>query len=289
MTIISKTIEFGPDNGLHVLVISGVHGNETHAVTAVYEFFKEEKYLQLDFINQITFIFNLNEYGLVSDTRDNNYNPEISKNCNRLFPTKYETSKQIKEYIEKLGTNFDLVLDVHNSPYCIPCALIDYDQNTYRLLEVLKGVEVIPLVRATQIGTLKKYFNKYGRAYTIELPEMGVRGNIEESKDLIGQFIKIVTTNIGKNNYCQVPPLQDILSHSLYTHTDHGIISYNRKENITGRYKKDELICQVHSLLNDYVEEVLAPYDGILYDIDSNLYSYAAKIFGIYGKEIVLR
>lgn len=288
MTIISKTIQFGVANGLNVLVISGVHGNETHAVKVVHEFFKETKYLELGFINKITFIFNLNEYGLVSDTRDNNYNPEISKNCNRLFPTKYETSKEIKEYIENLTTNFDLVLDVHNSPYCIPCVLIDYDQNTYRLLEVLKGVKLTPLVRATQIGTLKKYFNKFGRAYTIELPEMGVRGNIEQSKQLIEQFIKVITINIAKNNYCEVPRLQDILSHSLYTHTDHGIISYNRKENITGKYKKGELICEVHSLESDYVEEVLAPYNGILYDIDDNVYSYAGKTLAIYGKEIVL-
>ena len=90
---------------------------------------------------------------------------------------------------------------------------------------------------------------------------MGVRGNIEQSKQLIEQFIKVITINIAKNNYCEVPRLQDILSHSLYTHTDHSIISYNRKENITGKYKKGELICEVHSLESDYEKKKPYRYD----------------------------
>ena len=285
--IVRKDIEIGHD-GIDFLVIAGVHGNETHAVTAVYELWKTLDYsVMADKVGHITFIFNINEYGLEQDTRDNNYEKEVSRNCNRLFSNEYLTSSEVKEYIENLEYNYDLVLDVHNSPYCIPCVLIDYDENTYRLLNNVRGAELLPLVRCTQIGTVKKYFNRNGwAAYTVELPHMGVRGDAKESARLLKQFIEKVSENLYKPSHTLgIEPSQDIITQSLYTRTPNGIIKYARKVP-TGEYKKDEIICEVVNLSDDWVETIKAPYDGILYDIDENVYSYEGKPFAIYGRKV---
>lgn len=293
MTIISKTVEVGFENGLNVLIIAGVHGNETHAVSAVYSLARESFEAELcEYVNTVTYIFNLNEYGLISDTRDNFYTNELSNNCNRLFPTNYETPQEVKDYITNLDLSYDLVLDVHNSPYCLPCVLVDYDNNAERLLRPLKGAELVPLVRATQIGTIKKHFNGWGSfAYTVELPEMGVRGNINESVALLKQFIQVVSKNLHTSEEGTVPDLQNILTQQLYTSVNQGIINYTRSSNsITGEYKEGERICEVYDLADSsHIEYVNAPYDGVLYDIDDNIYSYAGKPFAIYGKKIILK
>ena len=59
--IIKKDVEFGVDNGLDILVISGVHGNETHAVASVYALYRTMELSKIaDRVNRITYIFNLN-------------------------------------------------------------------------------------------------------------------------------------------------------------------------------------------------------------------------------------
>ena len=285
--IIKKDVEFGVDNGLDILVISGVHGNETHAVASVYALYQTIDLSKIaDRVNRITYIFNLNEYGLEHDTRDNNYEKEETKNCNRLFSNEYMTSKEIKEYIENLPINYDLILDVHNSPSCVPCVLVDYDENTWRLLSNLKGADLIPLVRCTQIGTIKRYCNRLGwTAYTVELSNMGVNGDIVESSRLLSQFIETVSDNIFNNKTVNININQDIITQNLYTRTPNGVIRYARK-NILGEYKKDEVICDVYDMHEDSIETIKAPYDGILYDVDDNIYSYEGKPFGIYGRKI---
>lgn len=285
--IIKKDVEFGVDNGLDILVISGVHGNETHAVASVYALYRTMELSKIaDRVNRITYIFNLNEYGLEHDTRDNNYEKEETRNCNRLFSNEYMTSKEIKEYIENLPINYDLILDVHNSPSCVPCVLVDYDEHTWKLLSNLKGTDLIPLVRCTQIGTVKRYFNRLGwTAYTVELPNMGVNGDIVESSRLLSQFIETVSDNIFNNKTVNININQDIITQNLYTRTPNGVIRYARK-NILGEYKKDEVICDVYDMNEDSIETIKAPYDGILYDVDDNIYSYEGKPFGIYGRKI---
>lgn len=287
MGLVKKVIDVGVDNGLDILVISGVHGNETHAVASVYDLFQTMDLSKIaDRVNSITYIFNLNEYGLEQDTRDNNYTKEETKNCNRLFSNEYGTPQEIKEYIEGLPINYDLVLDVHNSPSCVPCVLIDYDENTWRLLSNLHGTELIPLVRCTQIGTIKRYFNRLGwSAYTVELPNMGVNGDIKESSRLLSQFIETVSDNMFNNKSVNVEVNQDIITQNLYTRTSNGVIRYARK-NILGEYKKDEIICDVYNMNEDFIETIKAPYDGILYDVDENIYSFEGKPFGIYGRKI---
>ena len=287
--LIKKEVKFGNFNGLNILIISGVHGNETHAVATVYDLYKTIDLSKIaDKVETITYIFNLNEYGLEQDTRDNNYTKEETKNCNRLFSNEYATPQEIKEYIEGLPINYDLVLDVHNSPSCVPCVLVDYDENTWRLLSNLHGAELIPLVRCTQIGTIKRYFNRLGwSAYTVELPNMGVNGDIKESSRLLSQFIETVSDNMFNNKSVNVEVNQDIIIQNLYTRTSNGVIRYARK-NILGEYKKDEIICDVYNMNEDFIETIKAPYDGILYDVDENIYSFEGKPFGIYGRKIVV-
>lgn len=284
--IVQKTLNGSGE--YNILILSGVHGNETHAVAATYQLYEDlEKNLSKEF-GKVTFVFNVNEYGLISDTRDNLYETETSKNCNRLFPNRYKTSEQIKKYIEELNElrPYDLVLDVHNSSCCISCVLVDYDENTNRLLGLLHDSPLVPLVRNTQIGTIKKFFNEDNNvyAYTVELGEMGVRGDYIHSAILLKQFIEQIISNFN-NVKIEINLTQDYVVKTLCTRTNNGIIRYE-KENPCTYYQKGEPICTVKNMETSEVEYIEAPFDGILYDIDDNIYSYSGKEFGMFGKKI---
>lgn len=267
-----------------VLVISGVHGNETHAVAATYQLYENMCKFNSSEIGKIDFIFNLNEYGLEQDTRDNLYAKETSTNLNRLFPKEYNTPDEIKDYLKKIvNENYDLILDVHNSPCCLDCVLIDYDENTNKLLGVLKDSPLEPMVRPTQIGTIKKLFNKYSYAYTVELGEMGIRGDYKASAELLRTFIETVIGNMKDKKTVEVN--QDCVVKTLCTKIDNGIIRYERA-NVVGYYEEGDPICTVKNMHTSEVEYIEAPFDGILFDVDDNIYSYSGKEFGMFGRKI---
>ena len=58
------------------------------------------------------------------------------------------------------------------------------------------------------------------------------------------------------------------------------------RENVLGEYKKGDFICDVYDMDKGTIEIIKAPFDGILYDVDENIYSYSGKPFGIYGRKI---
>lgn len=279
---------------LNVLVLSGVHGNETHANAAITKLcnkvLEEKPYSGL--INEIVFITDINTYGLEQDTRDNNYEEKPVKDCNRLFTKNYKTSEQIKSTIQVLSKNcFDLVLDVHNSPMCFPCALIDYDVKAKELMRPLLNTEIRPLLRTTNASTIKRYFNKgntYTYAYTIELPGMGVIGNINKSVELVDDFIIKVCKYIKAHRKSDVTfdfNLDKYLVEPLCSMVDNGYIVYSKNTYPVGYYHSGDIICNIYKNSNYPIQTVTAPYDGILFDVDDNIYSYSGKQFGLYGRD----
>lgn len=270
------------EDGLKVLIISGVHGNETHSIDVAYELFNRAG--ELTDVRKIDFIFAANKYGLEKNTRENGYKETVPTDCNRLFPKEYKTPEQLQEYLKGLIGEHHLVLDIHNSPMCLPCVLIDFDDKADYLLRYCYNTRLLPLVRATQIGTIKKLFNSYYAtdAFTVELPYMGLNNANINGVDYIIDFIE------QYQKQCKHAPsknARDYLTQSLYTQTDGGIIKYKREIPI-GSYNEGELICKVIKFNSGREEFICAPYEGILYDVDDNLYSYSGKAFGIYGKAV---
>lgn len=282
--LVNKRKQFNHRDSLNVLILAGVHGNETHAVQALYELYDIMQYNKN--IHTIDFIFNVNEYGLEKDTRDNNYKEEVSTNCNRLFTRQYKTPSEIKEFLDDIKRDgyFDLILDIHNSPCCLPCVLIDYDEQADSLLGLCKNSTLYPLVRKMNKGTIKSHFNENEDcyAYTVELPVMGFNTSYKHSAGLLQTFLTDITARIV-NKEIEKADASKYLTHTLISQIDNGIIYYTRQWPV-GKYQEDDIICKIVNMQTDNEQFVRAPYDGILYDVDDNIYSYAGKEFGIYGR-----
>lgn len=284
--IVTKEIIGSNYNGLNILIVSGVHGNESHAVKAVYGLYNrinDEILKDVDIIknniSKIKFIFNLNEYGLCNEERINQYSKEETKDINRLFPREFNTLDDIKAL---LHGEYQIVIDVHNSPSCIPCVLIDYDKYTNKNLTCVEGAELVPLVRHTNIGTIKKHFNgDITRAFTVELPSMGVAGDFVYSTRLLGDFLCTVISNINKpeKQYEVELPID------LYTTVEQGIIYYMNTNPLL-KYSKGDIIAKVDDINTGEREDIIAPFDGILYDINETVYVSNLNSIGMFGKEI---
>ena len=288
--------EQNTEDRINVVILAGVHGNETHAVSAVYRLYRLMLQVTQDndfrkVINKVNFVFNVNEYGLKHDERGNFFkNSEDTTDCNRIFSTGYLTVDGIKEEVERIVQpkgNKTLILDVHNSIWCTPCVLIDYDKNTDKLLQYLKGTLLDKFVRPCNADTIKKYANSINDnnyAYTVELPGMGIQGDVDTSADLLLQFIVRFATNVHTNNKTDFKFTQDYLPVPIFTKIDNGIVEYkNLKKN---KYKKGEPICIVHSLHKNFEdgEIIKAPFKGEIYDVEENLYTYPGKFLFTYGK-----
>ena len=282
--IIKKTINYD-QRGIDVLCISGVHGNESHAVAANYSLYNRLKENKIPNVANIEFILNVNEYGLINETRKNDYKKEDTTDCNRLFSEEYKTIEEVKEYIQNLKNLPRLILDIHNSPSCIPCFLIDYNENTNRLLSVTTGVKMYPFIQHTNIGTIKKYFNsdEYHYAYTMEFPEMGKNGNVGVTVNYLEDFITVTADNILNEKQYIYENIQQYIPKDFYTTVKHGILN-NPLENRL--YKKDEIIAEVIDLDSEQTEIIKAPYDGVLYDVNETLYVTNKKAIGSYGRRI---
>lgn len=275
----TKQINYN-NKGFNILIISGVHGNETHAVKANWELYQKLSQRSLDYIHEIKWVFNLNEYGLVHEIRGNDYKQEESKDINRMFPKTFMDAAEIRAFVAQ--QDYDIVIDIHNSPYCIPCILIDHDLNTRKILSSIKGSELIPVIRHTNIGTIKKYFNTKGYGYTIELPSMGIHGNYTKSVDMLIQFVQTIANNIQNKNEFECKYELPI---DLYTTIEQGIIEYTR-EIVTGEYIKDEIIAHVVDLKDGYTEPIHAPYDGYVFDISDSCYVSNMNAIIMYGKGV---
>ena len=284
--IVTKEINISHKNGLNILIISGVHGNESHAVKAVYDLYNRIKDGILQDIDKITntvskikWVFNLNEYGLCNEERTNQYSKDETKDINRLFPREFNTVEDIKAL---LHGEYQIVIDVHNSPNCIPCVLIDYDKYLNKNLTCVEGAELVPLVRHTNIGTIKKHFNNEDtRAFTIELPGMGITGDFVYSTRLLGDFLCTVISNINK----QEKQYEVELPIDLYTKVEQGIIYYMNTNPLL-KYSKGAVIAKVEDINTGEREDIIAPFDGILYDINETVYVSNLNSIGMFGKEI---
>ena len=96
----------------HILILSGVHGDETNSVKAV---------ALSDFQHtgkSITVMNAINEPGLTANTREYEESKHDSKDLNRSF---FSEEPQLKETVDKIKKTIQtsrIVIDVHSSPAC---------------------------------------------------------------------------------------------------------------------------------------------------------------------------
>jgi len=101
---------------------------------------------------------------------------------------------------------------------------------------------------------------------------------------MLETFLTDITARIRNKEFSKVDASK-YLTESLISQIDNGLIYYARQTPV-GNYKQGDYICRIENMETGNEQLVLAPYDGILYDVDDNIYSYTGKEFGIYGRSI---
>lgn len=285
-------INFGKD-GLSVLFVCGIHGNESKAVKTVMKLKemlgeKNDKNLYPG-ISTVGFAIGVNKQGLKHNTRE--WQEDVKQptmDMNRAFEKEtkvYEKCfEEVVDEIKEMSKNYDVVIDVHNSPNCIESFLIDFGMpkscwQAGFASKMEKGI-LQPIVRQSGVDSLKNYVNANNSldhlhvGFTVEMGGMGFEGEHLDAEENIKlkawkliQFMKelpkIKDCNDIALSYldCTIP----ILS------SREGIVEYCKKNPIT-KYQKDEKVCVIKSLTGKELETIVAPCDGILIGVSDSYY-----------------
>lgn len=283
------------NRGPKILVLSGIHGDETQAVKAVLKLAEEiSKSVNslasaLSKVTSYTFLHGVNDYGLLTHQRENTFQKETtpSQNLNRLFAPTYQTPQEVKDLITPEIEAADIVIDVHNSPVCKNCFLVDYDSYAEKCLSLTKKTALAPLLRVANVGagTVKSKALSLGKiGFTVELNGMGFLGSDTDQAATLLQDFLISIIESYEEPVTPLDNLADYLSVFLYSKIS-GILEWKRLDPLMKKYGKGETICTVTSLDRKEVQEIKAPFSGgFVYDIPDSLYISKGEPFIEYAK-----
>lgn len=168
-----------------VLIISGIHGDERHAVEIVSCF--KDLYPYMDIVTElnrdskkieIDFLEMVNIEGIKANTRG--YTVDLNRSYNLVDPL-----KDVKEFIE--SGDYDLILDVHNSYSCKDLLLFSNSQD--ELISTYERFNQTKLTWKAQKGSLKDIYPEYN-IITIEYNIMDTHSHdVENSIGLLHDTI----------------------------------------------------------------------------------------------------
>ena len=276
--MIKETIELNKEGKRRVLVVCGIHGNESQAVKDVYslkEYFKNLSGMNPN-IWKITFVV-ANRSGLLANTRE--YQPDNkspTSDFNRSFPWKEEAQEKetIVEELKEEVKNNDFIIDVHNSPNCIPCVLIDWNGPRFdvicSMLKTMPREEMFtPVIRYSGVDSLKNYANNLGKfGFTVELGGMGFPITNQLGYVRLYNFINFIVNYPADTS--MVPFYYEDTTKHLVSPSVEGIISWEDEEK--SLYKKGAPICEINSFCGKGHAEIVAPYDCILVSRSDSYY-----------------
>lgn len=283
------------NRGPKILVISGIHGDETQAVKAVLKLAEEisksvnSPASALSKVTSYTFLHGVNDYGLLTHQRENTFQKETapSQNLNCLFTPTYQTPQEVKDLITPEIEAADIVIDVHNSPVCKNCFLVDYDSYAEKCLSLTKKTTLTPLLRVANVnaGTVKNKALSLGKiGFTVELNGMGFLGSDPDRGATLLQDFLISIIDSYEKPVTPLDKLEDYLSVFLFSKIS-GILEWKRLDPLMKKYSKGETICTVTSLNGKEVQEIKAPFSGgFVYDIPDSLYISKGEPFIEYAK-----
>lgn len=309
--MIKDTLTFNA-SGLNVFIDSGIHGNESSAVNSLYMAYlkiKDPTYKAPEWIKSISFCIGVNEAGLSADQREWADFRSNSDDLNRMFPPSFLSKEEIKTLISSEVAKADVVIDIHNSEICKPCALVDNDINAVYLSYVMRKTFITPMIRDgnSLAGTIKGYVNnsfpnKIG--ITVELPGMGFNKNTSTENDvaLILDLLEnldiplVSRSDFNKKLYSgslgmRIPNLQEHLPIELTPQTS-GLIKNLDITKVTtfdpvkGLYKKGDLICTILDFNNGIEFPIYAPFNGYLFDLQGTYYVVKGRSIGSFARNI---
>ena len=192
------------EEGLHLLIIGGTHGNESNAVKMVSEFLRKlnpknkESWWKNTYFNKLTVVNALNKTGLEYNKRDFVQKEKTETNdLNRYFnTTNYPAKEDIMEELESIIKNVDVVVDVHNTPNVLPCISIALNKNAGTYIDwAIRSKTQFILMNDTP--TIKRHADiDLGKiAFTYEFSGMGLdtRSNLNQLEYDVDIFEKFLT------------------------------------------------------------------------------------------------
>ena len=196
------------EDGLHLLIIGGTHGNESNAVKMVSEFLRKlnpknkESWWKNTYFNKLTVINALNQTGLECNKREFIQKEKTETNdLNRYFnTTNYPSKEDIMGELESIIKNVDVVIDVHNTPNVLPCISIALNKNAGAYIDwAIRSKTQFILMNDTP--TIKRHADiDLGKiAFTYEFSGMGfdTRSNPNQLKYDVSTFENFLNA-IGK-------------------------------------------------------------------------------------------
>ena len=153
----------------HILVLSGVHGDETNSVKAV----ALSDFQHMD--KSITVMNAINEPGLTANIREYEEPEYDSKDLNRSF---FSEEPQLKETVDKIKKRIEtskIVVDVHSSPACKNIVLLGNTQKELIIKNILTNAGIPCVSWSSTSDTIRSYANKIDSVVgvTVELNGMG--------------------------------------------------------------------------------------------------------------------
>lgn len=306
------------DNKRTLMIVSGMHGNESHAVKQTFDLLTnlkrkdslERKTLSESF-KYIDFFIGVNEEGLKCNVReyvDSNDNPN-NMDLNRFYNTEDSSIEDLQDFLNHEVEIHDIIVDVHNSPNIMDMVLLDTTEKTSCLLPFLRDNEINSLIRLNGSPlTLKSEVNKYNDKYgfTVELNQMGLTSEEKEQKSasFLMKFL-LALVDFTEKTYMineefedsddegssrvwlieRIPITRDMIAINI-PEVAEGIKYYKREEPL-GEYEEGEVICEIVDFENDeVVDTIKAPFDGILQELDTSYISTSGGVFGMYSKSL---
>ena len=154
-----------------ILIISGTHGNEHSAVELGLRLKKYYKSKSNQHIKVIPF---LNESGLLANVREVQNEPTLD--LNRSFGEGQDNHSQIVKKVKELVSEYDYIIDIHNSYRCANFCLIDAGKNEDLITQLCANADVEYATRFSTGSTIKDYCNSHGK-----IPPKAERFNFPET------------------------------------------------------------------------------------------------------------
>ena len=263
----------------HILVLSGVHGNETNSVKAV---------ALSDFQHMgksITVINAINKPGLIANTREYKEPDHSSKDLNRSFFSEEPQLKDTVDTIKKLIQTYKIVVDVHSSPACKNIVLLGNTQKELIIKNILTNAGIPCVSWSSTTDTIRSYANSIDAVIgvTVELNGMGQvsQQKLNEEIEFLQTVINTLVESYQEIMYDYETGEQSIIENSgndltnIIARTE-GIVSYEDFDKLFDKvFMKDEVICSIYDISHDTcIEKIKAPWDNCVV-VDAEPVAYA--------------
>jgi len=265
----------GKGVGKHILVISGVHGNEITPIYSTYLLGKNNSELLLDKFSNIKILNAVNYSGILKNTREiaNSYTDDL----NRKFSNnkEEELEKILNEEIDK----HDIIIDIHSSPDCCDFVLINQDLNANSYVEFCNKYNINYLTRYNSNNTIKKYCIEKGKiCFTVELNKIDMIDF--KSTERGAKLIENIINNIEDFEIKKEEPKYS--TYEEFFHYNDGLFIPNPRKKLGDVVKKGDVIGDILNIKTFDKSEVIynKPYKSRI--ICSSGLSYVSGNNSIY-------